>query len=92
MQSLNGQTNISEWPEGMVELGFITEEERKKFCIKLTSKAYECRSGCAASIHEDTDETFDKDDEYDPEFGGPVPPLLEECFGRRDSYGSCTCE
>ena len=26
----------AEWPEGMVELGFITEEEKKEFCIKLT--------------------------------------------------------
>ena len=31
---------FAEWPEGMVELGFITEEERKKFCIKLERPMY----------------------------------------------------
>ena len=30
----------AEWPEGMVELGFITEEEKKEFCIKLTRAMY----------------------------------------------------
>jgi hypothetical protein len=31
---------FAEWPEGMVELGFITEEERKEFCINLTRPMY----------------------------------------------------
>ncbi|KAI2503386.1 GAG-pre-integrase domain [Fragilaria crotonensis] len=31
---------FAEWPEGMVELGFITEDERRKFCIKLTRPMY----------------------------------------------------
>ena len=31
---------FAEWPDGMVELGFITEEERKKFCINLTRPMY----------------------------------------------------
>ena len=35
-----GRLNFAEWSEGMVELGFITEEERKKFCINLTRPMY----------------------------------------------------
>ena len=31
----------AEWPEGLVELGFITEEEKKEFCIKLTRAMYD---------------------------------------------------
>jgi hypothetical protein len=27
---------LAEWPEGMAKLGFITEEEQKKFCIQVT--------------------------------------------------------
>ena len=30
----------AEWPEGMVELGYMTKEEAKKYCIKLTSAMY----------------------------------------------------
>jgi Reverse transcriptase (RNA-dependent DNA polymerase)/Zinc knuckle len=30
----------AEWPEGMVELGFISEDERKTNCIKLTRAMY----------------------------------------------------
>ena len=29
-----------EWPEGMVELGFINEEDRRKSCIKLVKSMY----------------------------------------------------
>ena len=30
----------AEWPEGIVELGFITEEERKENCIHLVLPMY----------------------------------------------------
>ncbi|KAI2492351.1 GAG-pre-integrase domain [Fragilaria crotonensis] len=30
----------AEWPEGMVDLGFITEGERQKYCIRLTRAMY----------------------------------------------------
>ena len=36
---LKHRTLNPEWPEGAVELGFITEEEQKKFCTKLTRVA-----------------------------------------------------
>ena len=29
-----------EWPDGTVELGFITEEEKGKYCIKLVRSMY----------------------------------------------------
>ena len=29
-----------EWPDGMVELGFINEEEKEKYCIKLVRSMY----------------------------------------------------
>jgi hypothetical protein len=31
---------FAECPEGMVELGYITEEEQKRFCIQLTRPMY----------------------------------------------------
>jgi hypothetical protein len=38
---LDSDTPIyAEWPEGMVELGFITEEERAENCIELTRPMY----------------------------------------------------
>jgi hypothetical protein len=36
MRNLNLTNVFAEWPEGIVELGFITEDEQKKNCIKLT--------------------------------------------------------
>ena len=30
----------AEWPEGMLELGFITEQEREENCIELTKPMY----------------------------------------------------
>jgi hypothetical protein len=36
----NDNPVYAEWPEGMVELGFITEEERQKYCIKLNKAMY----------------------------------------------------
>ena len=38
---LDSDTPIyAEWPEGMVELGFITEQEREGNCIELTRPMY----------------------------------------------------
>ena len=31
---------FTEWPEGIVELGCIIEEERMEYCIKLTTAMY----------------------------------------------------
>ena len=37
---VEGETYI-EWPEGMIELGFISEQEKNKYCIKLSKAMYE---------------------------------------------------
>ena len=34
------RTFYLEWPEGMVDLGFITEDERREYCIKLKRSMY----------------------------------------------------
>ena len=36
---VEGETYI-EWPEGMIEIGFISEQEKNKYCIKLTKAMY----------------------------------------------------
>ncbi len=33
---------FAEWPEGIVELGYILEEELTRYCIMLTCPMYQC--------------------------------------------------